>query len=243
MKTSYNENFYSNRHSQTTYAAEKILSIVLKHTPDIRSALDLGCGVGTWLSVLKEKGIKEVHGVDGPWVDTELLMIERNEFEVIDMSKEFIVNTKYDLAISLEVAEHLPPNAAKSLVDTLTAASNIVLFSAAVPAQGGTNHLNEQWQDYWAELFKQKGYQHLDIVRREIWGDERISFWYKQNILLYVHESVVNKFPEAECINDLPLRIVHPEMAIKLTKEAIPTFRECTRIMKKKIIKKIKRSL
>jgi hypothetical protein len=88
------------------------------------------------------------------------------------------LDRKYDLAICLEVAEHLPVSSAGTLVDSITRASDLILFSAAIPLQTGTHHINEQWQDYWAALFDQRGFVASDIVRPAIWGRPDVRWWY-----------------------------------------------------------------
>ena len=86
----------------------------------------------------------------------------------------------------LEVAEHLPETAAASLVESLVNLSSVVLFSAAIPMQGGTNHINEQWPEYWRRLFQVHGYRMLDLIQREIWKNAAVKFWYRQNTFLFV---------------------------------------------------------
>jgi hypothetical protein len=182
----YEDNFYKHRHHKTEYAAERILSIVLDVIPKTESAVDLGCGVGTWLSVLRQKGIQDIQGIDGEWVNTDLLEIPDSNFMTGNFSEGIDIDRRFGLAISLEVAEHLPERKSSSFVETLTQLSDFVLFSAAIPYQGGTHHLNEQWPEYWDNLFREKGYVGFDIIRRNIWDDETIPFYYKQNILLFV---------------------------------------------------------
>ncbi len=214
MKSNYVDSFYEARHQGTVYAARKILAIVLGALPKVNSAIDLGCGVGTWLSVLMEKGVKDVHGLDGPWVDSRFLQIPINCFSHIDFEEGVDIARRYDLAISLEVAEHLPKRTATSFVNTLVDASDYVLFSAAIPFQGGTDHVNEQWPEYWVKLFQDHGYVVLDFIRRMIWIDKRIPVWYRQNILLFVRkEQVCNvRLPSsADIIEALPLSLVHPD--------------------------------
>ena len=94
-----------------------------------------------------------------------------------------------DLAICLEVAEHLTPAAGARLVKTLCSVAPVVLFSAAIPAQGGTNHINEQWQSHWADEFAAHGFDCFDPIRPEIWNDRDVFPWYRQNILLFVSRS------------------------------------------------------
>ena len=74
MENVYNENFYKNRHANTLYSAQKILGIVQSIIPQqqINSILDFGCGIGTWLSIAKDKNCK-VTGIDGPWIPKQYL--------------------------------------------------------------------------------------------------------------------------------------------------------------------------
>jgi hypothetical protein len=123
------------------------------------------------------------------------LVIDEAEFVDDDLAGEPRpeTRTRYDLAISLEVAEHLPPTAAAGFVSLLADLSDFVLFSAAVPGQGGVGHVNEQWPDYWISLFAGHGYSCLDVIRKRIWDDESIPLWYRQNILLFVRDERVNE--------------------------------------------------
>jgi hypothetical protein len=233
----YSNDFYKNRHEKTVYSADTILSILLEKIPDIDSAIDVGCGVGTWLSVLKEKGFKEIKGIDGNWVDRNLLVIPPNCFEQVDLSKDIKQPKRYDLAISLEVAEHLPPERAKGFVSFLTELSDFVLFSAAIPFQGGANHLNEQWQHYWVQLFEAQNYIVYDFIRPKIWNDSNIPFWYRQNIFCFVKK---DKSPDIRLDSTspdpatLPLSIVHPDLYIS---KIIPNLNK-PKAAPQKIIKK-----
>jgi hypothetical protein len=60
----------------------------------------------------------------------------------------------------------------------------VVLFSAAIPLQGGDHHVNEAWQSHWAECFALHGFEVYDVIRPQIWDNDRIPFWYRQNLLL-----------------------------------------------------------
>jgi len=214
MKNSYGHDFYKDRHRKTVYSARTVLSIVLNALPPVHSAIDFGCGVGTWLAVLKEKGVREIRGLDGPWVEQDLLEIPKRDFGEVDFEETITSDKKYDLAMSLEVAEHLPQKNATSFVDSLVTASDFVLFSAAIPFQGGHGHINEQWPDYWADMFAERGYIPLDFVRRNIWNDKQIPTWYRQNILLFVKKGQMHrvKIPGLdERNNKFPISLVHPD--------------------------------
>ena len=210
----YKDKFYGDRDANTSHAARTILALTLDVVPPVRSAVDVGCGVGTWLSVLLERGVASIRGLDGAWVRRDLLTIPAESFLVVDLTERVPKMERFDLAISLEVAEHLPPGRASTFVDSLVDLSDFVLFSAAIPHQGGKNHLNEQWQDYWAGLFATRGYAVVDAIRPKIWEDDEIAFWYRQNVLLYVKRERLGdvKSPggAAESFPGLPLRVVHP---------------------------------
>ena len=188
MTEKYNENFYAVRNDLTVYAAKVILDLVRDVIPPISSAVDLGCGVGTWLSMLKRRGTNTIVGFDGPWVNKELLEISEENFVQQDLTSHIPVTEHYDLAISLEVAEHLPVESSKDFIASLTNLSDFVLFSAAIPGQGGVGHINEQWPNYWISLFDEHEYRCVDFIRKQIWRDENIPYWYRQNIFLFVKE-------------------------------------------------------
>ncbi|MEL7257155.1 MAG: methyltransferase domain-containing protein [Pseudomonadota bacterium] len=211
-KRLYGKTYHADRNVRTRYAADTILKHVFGWH-DIQSVCDVGCGVGTWLAVSKDLGAKQVKGFDGPWVDKDAIAIDGSEFQEFDLSQPLPKTQKFDLAISLEVAEHLDPKRADSLVADYCELSDLVLFSAAIPGQGGTGHKNEQWQSYWADLFAQHDFRPVDVVRPLIWHDENIAWWYRQNMLLYVKSQT----PTEKSLNALVgapsdyIDIVHPE--------------------------------
>ena len=177
-----------------------------------RSVVDVGCGCGTWLAVFRRHGVEDVLGIDGDYVDREQLDIPREQFFPHDLMTRLRLGRTFDLAMSLEVAEHLPPEAATGFVASLTRLAPRVLFSAAVPHQGGEGHVNRQWPAYWAELFGAHGYVAIDCFRRGLWLDERVEWWYAQNVLLYVRRDRLDEALERELarLEDHTLPLVHP---------------------------------
>ena len=241
MKNYYNQAFYKNRHKQTEYSARTVLGIAKSYLPPINSAIDFGCGVGTWLATLQKLEATDVQGVDGPWVDKQLLEISMAQFHEHNFEHPYTPARRYDLAISLEVAEHIMPAGAVNFVRMLTDAADFVLFSAAIPHQGGVNHVNEQWIEYWNDLFKQQGYVGMDLVRPHIWNDADIPFWYRQNIIIYVRatrRSGLTINMEQAFLE--PRSYVHPLKAIKL---AQPSVQACGGLFIKAFIRGMKRRL
>lgn len=159
------------------------------------SVVDVGCGSGAWLDVFRRHGASRILGLDGYNVDPAWLCIPRDCFRALDLSKPFQVAEVFDLAVCLEVAEHLPKHAAPGFIQSLARVAPVVLFSAAVPLQGGTHHVNEQWPGFWQDLFEKQGYRMLDLIRKEIWTKPEVQFWYRQNIFLFVVEDWVASCP------------------------------------------------
>lgn len=207
----YNDNFYKDRNKKTKYSASKIEDILLEYFK-IETAIDLGGGIGTWLNELKNKGIKRVKCIDGDYVNKKYLVIDEQEFVAVDLSNRVQLNERYDLAISLEVAEHLPSLRAKSFIEDLCNLSDIVLFSAATKKQGGDAHINEQRISYWINIFAKYNYIPLDIVRPRIWNDKRIQVWYRENILIFVNKTELDRKLRKEICKENIYDIIHPDL-------------------------------
>jgi SAM-dependent methyltransferase len=199
----YNPKFYRELASAQESARE-ILPLVL-HAVKPASVIDVGCGTGNWLAMAHELGVHDVLGIDGPWVKAQLA-IPPDKFVEHDLSTPLKLDRRFDLALSLEVAEHLPASAAQILVQSLCDAADVVLFSAAIPGQGGRRHVNEQWPAYWAELFADLHYECYDFLRPKIWNNPRVTWHYAQNSVIFAHSGCGHFFGEPTT----PLPLVHP---------------------------------
>ncbi len=170
--------------------------------------------MGAWLSVFQKHGVMNFLGIDGAWVDEKDLQIPRGCFRKEDLNNKINVGGTFDLAVCLEVGEHLAESAADNLVGTLTGAAPIVLFSAAIPMQPGTGHINCQWPEYWAKLFKKHGFVPVDAIRRRVWTDKDVEYWYAQNTIIYVKENELPKYSKLKKEVDngfsSTLPLVHP---------------------------------
>lgn len=203
----YDEGFFRFIDAAALRSARRIVPRVLELVRPAR-VVDVGCGQGGWLSVFLEHGVAEILGVDGEWVDPANLLIPRERFRRLDLRQPLELGEAFDLAVSLEVAEHLPPESADGFVDSLARLAPVVLFSAAIPHQGGVGHLNEQWPDYWAERFARHGFVAVDVLRRELWDDPEVAWWYAQNALFFVREERLAALPLLRPAP--PPRLVHP---------------------------------
>lgn len=215
----YTNEFYRTQRDGSRLSAQAIVPLVLALVKP-QSVVDVGCGVGTWLSVFKRFGIEDVCGVDGEYVDRNMLEIPESQFLAFDLTRPIEIDRQFDLVVSVEVAEHLPEQCAKTFVQSLTKLGPIVLFSAAIPFQGGTCHVNEQWPDYWANYFKDNGYEAIDCIRKRVWQNDKIEWWYSQNILLFSRKDHLAGHPllkkEFENTDPSQLSIVHPKKYLEV---------------------------
>jgi len=198
-----------------TASAERILDIVGEYFQPA-SVLDVGCGLGTWLKVAQTRGIADVMGIEGSWLDRTKLRVDGGRVRTVELEKSFDLGRQFDLVICLEVAEHLSAEAADAFIASLTRHAPIVLFSAAIPYQGGHHHVNERFLPYWAERFAHHGYRPLDVIRGKIWDDPKILWWLRQNIVLFAKQERIagdERLRRAadECAA-YPLSVVHPNV-------------------------------
>lgn len=217
MKEQYNDDFYNILNDINANSINKIVEIIMKKFAP-KSVIDLGCGQGIWLRYFKENGgVKDVCGLDGDYVDRNKLLIEKEEFMPYDLSQRLNIGRKYDFAMSVEVAEHIDSEYADVFVDNLTELSDIIMFSAAIPGQGGVHHVNEQWQSYWKEKFETKGYRMYDCIRDEIWNDDNIAYYYRQNIVLYIKQKKEHLVQDDYLYsqNNRMVDVVHPTTYLK----------------------------
>jgi SAM-dependent methyltransferase len=227
----YTKSFFESREQASSRSADCVLPFVFELVRP-KSVVDFGCGTGTWLDAAKRLGVSRVLGFEGDWIRGAEPLIGTHELEVKNLDEPVSVPDRFDLAISLEVAEHLKPERAAGFVHDLCGAAPVVLFGAAIPEQGGTGHIHERWQSYWASLFVSEGYRCLDVVRPRFWDEALVMPWYKQNAFLYASESAYEQMKPrlpARVEGDFrPLDVVHPDLYLRLVRD--PPLRLGTRV-------------
>jgi SAM-dependent methyltransferase len=208
----YDRAFYAGQSGRSLASARHVVPLVNALLAP-RAVLDVGCGLGTWLAAFSEAGATDVLGIDGDYVDLSSLRIAPDRFVAADLRSPPLLGRRFDLAISLEVAEHLPAEHASAFVRYLGAAAPAVLFSAAIPGQGGRDHVNEQWQDYWRGKFAEIGYAAVDAIRPHVWGCPEVAVWYQQNTILYCAPELLRERPSLRAVPEgVSLNLVHPDL-------------------------------
>lgn len=216
----YSDQFFANIRSGSRRSAEAIVPRIMELLQP-HSVLDVGCGVGAWLDVFRQHGVAEIFGVDGSYVQPQTLEIPATCFAAHDLTQPLHLGRRFDLVMSLEVAEHVPSTGAEAFVASLTAHSAAVLFSAAIPFQGGTHHVNEQWPGYWITKFQQRGYTVVDGLRQQFWDNTEVEWWYTQNMLLFIRQERLADYPAVQTVRTQttaqpPLALVHPRKYLEV---------------------------
>lgn len=221
----YDANFYDSAATALGRTSAAVVTELALTYVQPGSVVDVGCGNGAWTKAFADRGAERYLGVDGPWIDPQWLDIPAEHFRPVALGAGATLEGDYDLAISVEVGEHLPEAAAEGFVDTLTGLAPVVLFSAAIPFQGGTGHLNEQWPSWWKAKFAARGYVAVDALRTTLWDRDDVAYYYAQNLAFYVRGDALGDYPALQVVHThtggaLP-DLVHPEIWERRSRQPI----------------------
>lgn len=225
-------------------SARVILSLLYEiYLPE--SVVEFGCSSGAWLAAAEALGSSILVGYDIPHIDRSRLLSKNIDYRVMLLSQDPLLDKRYDLAMSLEFAEHLPAERSGSFVRLLCRASDVVLFSAAIKYQGGVGHINEQWPSNWIRLFQSNGFECVDVIRGRIWRNESVVWYYRQNCFLFVNPAAVQlDLNSIRLQQGLAADLVHPtNYEIKFNRfYQEPNLRLCLSVLKGYLVHKFIRS-
>jgi len=207
----YDEKYYK-KHQDGSYKSAQIILKFIHGITNFQTLIDYGCGMGTWGSAAKSLGISHYVGIDQNSYDPTYMLIESSDYIQQDLQEPIDIASKFDLAICVEVAEHVPKDKSDILLNNVCQNSEVVLFSAALTGQGGTGHINEQPCSYWIQKFRTRGYLPVDFIRSFFWNEEQIEIWYRNNCILYMTSEALKQFKANIPPTLPPTDIIHPQM-------------------------------
>ena len=199
----YDETFFRYLQQGSTRSAQNVAPLVISQLK-IGSILDVGCGAGAWLAEYRRLGVPVCVGVDGGYVSPSSLLIPSSAFQPKNIAEPFHLQQRFDLVQCLEVGEHVPTAASHTLIDNLVRHGDTILFSAAIPGQGGENHINEQPYEFWRALFAERGYAPYDFLRPMLRDNPSVESWYRHNMMLYVAEEFRLRLPSSVAAARIP---------------------------------------
>jgi SAM-dependent methyltransferase len=185
----YNPALFAFYHLIARDNAPGVVAAIADTFPDARSYLDVGAGSGAFSAEARRRG-KYVVACERSPFGRLIARAQRLDARPFDLATEPPAHAGVaDLAFSLEVAEHLPPELGEELVRFLAGHAPVVVFSAAHPGQGGTGHVNEQPKSYWIERFEQTGATHDEAATERLLEamdrHELTRPWYRENAMVF----------------------------------------------------------
>jgi SAM-dependent methyltransferase len=242
IATPYDEAFYDEQFAGSQRSARVLLGLLAARFKPA-SVVDVGCGRGSWLGVWGELGVPRLVGIDGPWNRQASMPHPDIEFRSANLEQPLSLDERFDVAMSIEVVEHLSPSAGEAVVESLTQLSNVVVFSAAFSGQGGVDHVHERYHSYWGALFRERGYLAYDAFRPQVWADERVMPWHRANVFLYLrrgHALAAVGWPELVDLSFMDC--VHPWL-YERTRGADPGFTGHARALLPSLVRALRRRL
>ena len=214
----YPETFFDQQENGSWNSARIVLQ-ELWHIVQPISVVDIGCGLGQWLKASSDLGASRILGVDGDYIRRDRLWIDEASFRSCDLETQSCrvvipEDCSFDLTISLEVAEHLSERRAAPFIDDVCSLGDLVLFSAAIPGQAGSNHFNTQWPTYWNALFRNHDFYCFDNLRPKVWDNTAVEWWYAQNVLVFARFGTASyaAIHRVAAPTSKPMSLVHPRM-------------------------------
>ncbi len=185
---------------QTLSSTRIIVKVINKYLPKINSVIDLGCGMAAFAKAFQENGSNEITIIDHPKLDVSKCVVKDNyTFTPCDLDIAIPVVQKVDLLICTEVLEHIGYNRSLKVLDYIVSCSDIILFSAAIPRQGGLGHINEQRHNFWISEFRKRGFQNFDLFKLDLINNTEVLYWLRQNLFIFHRnqpvDSILNTMP------------------------------------------------
>ena len=183
----YNASYYEHVEDAAVASAPGIATTIVE-TFDPADLLDVGCGTGAMMEAIRDLG-PSVKGLEYSSAALELCKkrgLDVTRFDIENDSHPF-PDRRFDVVISMEVAEHLPASVADRYVNVLCQSSDHVVFTAATPGQGGQDHINEQPREYWLEKFDAREFTVQDDLTetwRQKWRAGNVTHWYWKNLMV-----------------------------------------------------------
>lgn len=182
MNTPYSDEFFAKTFRQGKAAAEKLLPLFddLEFFPD--TVVDIGGGAGGWLIPFADRGA-EVTLVDqvNPAIQVELDNRVRYLPSNLENEGDVAGIPGSELAICVEVLEHLSAQAASRVLNQVSKSSETVIFSAAWDGQGGEHHINERPMEDWLEEWVNRDFVVADVIRSRM---NSLPRYYQTNLVL-----------------------------------------------------------
>ena len=158
------------------------LAAWIKQDLAANSAIDLGAGTGVYVEEMRRVGITaQGYDIANPQPRPDLVRT-RTMFGVQDPA---------DVVVCLEVAEHVLSHLAELVISSCwrnVKPGGYCVFSAAQPGQGGVNHINCRYPEYWRNLAREAGFVLVPEQEQSMLASMRAGYhmgWFSLNAQLW----------------------------------------------------------
>jgi len=161
-----------------------------------QSIVDFGCATGSSLFYALKQGVSDVLGIEGSPEAFSNLLIDKKYIIQHDLREPLKVDRKYDIALSIEVAEHINKKYTDIYLESMCNSSDLIIFTGATPNQGGKCHINEQSHEWWIQKFREHSFgldeKMTGLLKRKIKENIKAgkftAFWLVPNIMVFRRE-------------------------------------------------------
>jgi SAM-dependent methyltransferase len=188
----YDDDFYRGNQDEGLKLAEWFVPL-LRDTFQFQSLLDVGCGTGHYLLACQKSGVADVFGIEGSPHAFKHLLVANSLVVKHDLRQPYTFNRRWDVVLSIEVAEHIDDVDTGNYVKILCDGGDIVIITAAPLGQGGTRHINEHSREWWTEKFAVAGYGYdkesteklIQGSRKAKAANKHVTSWFEPNIMVF----------------------------------------------------------
>lgn len=188
----YDDAYYGKFVEPTMQISAAAMSNSIVDVLSPRRVIDVGCGTGVLLGEIRRLGV-DVFGLE--LADAAIARCLKRGLHVrkFDIERDPLPDLHADVVVSTEVAEHLPAACSDRFVEMLTSMGDTVVLTAATPGLGGTDHVNEQPNEYWIEKFVFRGKQFdkdLSMRWRSQWRHIGVANCFYYSVMVFRRGSV-----------------------------------------------------
>lgn len=181
----YTEEYFKQIIEEEEGQADRLASYLIS-TYQPKSVVDFGCANGLYLEPFYNTGNIHVLGLD--YSAEAVKMAKIPNIVLTDLRQPYNTVSKFDLALCIEVLEHIEEEYADIVVENIINSSDIVIISPATIGQGGVGHVNLQYKKYWKEKFEKEGFQYMEKETKKLVDFMKSGYhmgWLVNNVMIF----------------------------------------------------------
>jgi hypothetical protein len=143
----------------------------------VKTIIDIGCGDGSYVREFRKNGFDCI-GLDGNPLTSKIPYCQVMDFSIN------LISFFNDLAICLEVGEHIPQEYEQFFIDNICRVSDNIILSWAIEGQGGLGHVNCRNNDYIIAEMKKRNFDYDAIATNFLRKNSTLP-WFKNTLMAF----------------------------------------------------------